>query len=779
MRLQFVVGLLACMVTWAQAADPSPDYFAYFPGSPFSLGHGFIQNNLNKQFVTQCVSATKADASPNTAGLMFSEVEVYLVKDYSSLLDKMGFDARVSAHSPTSGFDASYQEQRQRIEERNSLTAVVQIAGEYSAVVLENAKLLPNYSEMIDKGLVDEFVTECGARIVSKERRGVRLNAILSLSNVSSKSRQQIDASVGGTYGAASFTAEAKATFNKEFEEAKRDQRVSIKVKAIGGQGSDAFEQIISASIKDITSIDGIGEALAKYAKTLTKENAGVIGYFVADMPRLAVAVKDPWIQEKQVQLERLVSLYRMAKDKRDAVDAIVLKRDPRWVAYGQDGIASLQKQLSSAEALITQILRVHSSCKAAGEGSFTSACTLDNGVRSGVMMLQTVPLIGAPQVEYLLAVRTGPSADQTEMSDWKWADDRAVVRLLDHPPITSIELDYSNSPKAYRTGFFASVSKEVVDAKRAVLGVRVGSEYLEAVRAEFVADEGKFRSGYTEQPYVMRAFGVADLEDSALRGPVNGPGLSRGRRDRFFLMDLDNIVRPPEPPSACFGFLTNSIPECADYEKRYSGELDLALTLPDHVWPWVSFPAVVKGWISNGEARSGKGRLVLRAKDRFGGETVATLIRFEWEVDEALHLARVVYGFGDGTRREKWFIANLGEVSRDFPKLVRRFKWTGPRTEATDRSTFPAVQDKWNELVIKYCPSSATVIPKNAMQATRLTARVDTDRRTAAAVYVWPPADGLGIAFPYEIDVTLRMLVKTKEQRLGEPDFYASDKGC
>ncbi|MQA40582.1 hypothetical protein [Rugamonas aquatica] len=772
------------------AADPSPSYFQYFPGSPFTLGRGFVQNDLNKQFVTQCVTGVPVDAV-DSQGLQFSEFETYLVRDYSTLLDKMGFDIHVSAHSPTSSFDASYKDQRQRIEDRSSLTAVVQISGEYSPVVLKDARLAPEYSEMLQKGLIDNFITECGARVVNKERRGIRLNAIITISNTSNRVRQQIDASIGGSYGGGSLTAEAKATFNKEFEQAKRESRVSVKITAIGGQGTDAFEQMIAASIKDITSIDGVGQALATYAKTLTKQNAGVIGYWVADMPALAVAAKDPWIQEKQSQLERLANFYRTVRDKRDAIDRIVTKQDPRYAAYTPESLSKLAAQRDNADSLVMQILQIHGSCKASYENSFPTACAIPTAVKSGAADLASIPLIGPPQVDYALAVRVGPSPDQTTMADWSWADDRAVVRLLDRQPSRASLLDYGSTPSFFEDGFFRDVPSEVADAKHAILGVRVTSEYLEAVRVKFVADSGTFRTGYQENPYIMREFGKAVLDGYDLEGPAPRPFDAESRHSRFFVMQTASIVPPPPAPSSCkAGFFSNH-PECLDYRQRYTGPLRWQLKAADHLYPWIDFSAVVQNWIADGQAYSGTGRLVMEAKDRFGGATTFNLIRFAWDLDQNLQIGRVKYSLSDGSREERWFVKNLGDVSLNFPVLVRKFRWAGEGKETSGSSAFPALTDKWSELTIKYCPSTATVQPQNPGQSSYLTTNVSTDRRTATAAYNWTePPHKISLPIvgttvlpttpgPFVIDVALRSVVKVKETSFGFPDFFDTDDGC
>jgi len=234
---RLMLGLLLAVLfpKAAPAADPSPDYFAYYPGGPLHLGGGFIQNDLAKQFAETCVKGTPQDASPGT-GAMYSVINVTLVKDYASLLEKMGLDAKVDVHTPTSSFSASFNDQRERVEDRKSITVVVQVAAEYSAKLYGNVELTPGPAQLLEQGLVDEFIERCGARIVTKERRGVMLSAVISLSEVSEKNRRLINASVGGGYGAGGFSASAKAAFNSELSKAHEHHTSDISYYGIGGQ---------------------------------------------------------------------------------------------------------------------------------------------------------------------------------------------------------------------------------------------------------------------------------------------------------------------------------------------------------------------------------------------------------------------------------------------------------------------------------------------------------------------------------------------------------------
>jgi hypothetical protein len=159
---------------------------------------------------------------------------------------------------------------------------------------------------------------------------------------------------------------------------------------------------------------------------------------------------------------------------------------------------------------------------------------------------------------------------------------------------------------------------------------------------------------------------------------------------------------------------------------------------------------------------------------DRFGGESVATVVSFEWDTDLNLQIARVLYGLGDGSRRERYYLARLGAVSENFPLLELKDRWTGKSGERQESRVFSRIEDKWKELWIRYCPSEATYDDKGIDPSVA----ISDDKRSLNALFRVKPdaAPRLG-EYPFSILVTRRATVRVDEDAPNA--FYVSDSGC
>jgi len=504
-------------------------------------------------------------------------------------------------------------------------------------------------------------------------------------------------------------------------------------------------------------------------------------------MPGLAIAAKDPWVQEKQNRLKRWTELYRTVRERRDALDAISNGVDPRRDAYSADELANFKKMVVSADQLIDGILIRHGSCKKEVGDAMLSACAMDASMLAQTQALASLPLIGPPNAHFELAYGVRPD-DPALGNRWRFADAYSLESIFTMTVDTQSAVDYGPSPSAWREQFFKAIPREIDGAAFATLAVAVDSEHLDTVVFKFIADEASFASGFVEKEPLLAEYKAADLSDDkhSLSQFVdwNAPStVPAGLVRHMFSLDTDVAGDRPWPPPQCVGQLPGKLTaECKEYAGRYS---DWHLLSGFDNYPWIYLAAVVKTWITTGGAHSGKGRLIVRATDRYGGQTELTILPFAWDTDEMLHIARVAYGVGQGSFQRVWYLANLGSVSTHFPRLVLTHEWSGAaeRDGHSYSDEIPLIKDKWSELYIKYCPSSIDLIEGDRALLSRWTSNprveIAPDRKSARGRFDVAPM-GLGRPhLPYRYRITTNAVVKVKERGVFAPDFFADDVGC
>lgn len=761
----FWVSLQSAAMIAALGSSPgvadSPNYFAYHPESPMQLGRGFVQNDLGKVFTEVCLEFERKPAYSGT-GAEIATLSTSVVRDYASLLEKVGVDARVGVHFPMGGFDAKFQQNRQSFSATTNVTVVVQAHAEYGSVTIA-PKWKPEFRQLLDQGQVDVVLARCGARVPVTERRAVALNAIVTIFDVSTSTQSAIATSLSGSYGFGPVQAELSVALNKEMQEAKKSGRLALNVVARGGDPSELFSRTIEAAVKNAVSLDEIGAALASFANTLTVEKAAAVGFFVGDMPQIDVALKDPWNVEKQSRIAELAALYFTVRDKRTQIQGVVQRQDPRHAAYSEVEMAKLSAAVDGADSIIGKILNQHGACKAALPPAI-DVCQISTSIKKDVAGVLAVPLLLPPAGEFKAAWRTY-DATRESFSDWTLFNPRqtkAILTSTQRAPDESL-IDYDSLPNGYLKDLKARVFGQKEDMDRYALGFMLTSEHLE--RVEIVARSDGIAEHRSE------LWEPTKLDDNQFRpnSLLEAESDYAGGRRRYVVWMIYDLAKPPAPPPPGCSAMTARRPECKRHMDRYLDPMNFEMGF----YPWIDFAAVAKVWLRT--KPQGTGRFMLRAHDAYAGERAFELIEFKWDRDDDLGIARVEYRVAGG-EPNVWFVPQLTDASDKFPVITPKYRlsYDNWRAGPPQAKTFDAPQDKWGALSIKWCGGSASFADPASAQVYAV--ELTSDPRSLRAVITKRvPSGSTSVA----IDLALKAVAQTNRASAFGPGFYDSRSGC
>jgi len=755
-------------------AGDGPSDFGWYEGTPLHLGFGIIQNDLNKRFGEQCVDYREEPASQDV-GAQITTFDAEVVKDYNSLLNKMGVDTAISVHSLTGGAEAAYREQRESFAEDSSINVLIRAKAVLPDRILKNATLRAPIKKLIDEKNLHDAIARCGSKFVNVEHRGLQLNVILTISNSTAKNRKAIDASLSGHYGSGALGGNAKIAFNSELVAAQKSGRVLIKVSTIGGDPGQLFKGQIEAALKDSPSVEDISKQLAVYAATLSLSMPGVTGYSVASFPEFDVALEDPWIQEKEDRLGRLAELYRSAADRRDALLAVVDDHgvDPRKAAYTETELMYLRQSKQKADDLVSKIIAVHSDCKASKPDQYLSVCTAPDDLVSAIAAIPKVSRLRGPLSELVVAVRTGKKNENSYLSPWGFAnvfDSSAIFEAANGISPKDEIIDFSLAPTWLEKGVFLSASQQVPNTQRIAYGISVTSEHLDSVQIDFIADEGEFRSGYLQKVYTAKHAMRANIDSYEFDPSMvmqDKDDWSEGRRRHVFWFASD-LGDQSLAPKNCF-FHRETL-ECQKWIVDHGD----AIATRDKFLLWTQLSATILNWIENGQAYTGKGRMRILATDRYGGEQSLDILSFQWDVDTSLGIAQVKYSFAGSDKVQRWYITGLNSASKKFPIVFISYKWAVPATTGSS-SEIQEWHDKWNELAIKYCSASIKLLDIPPQWVSFVKSEASTDWRVVKVSF----SAGVVTLPDTKWSIDLSGVVAVKNPGLFGSDFYSSSEGC
>jgi hypothetical protein len=344
-----------------QASDPT--YYSFYPGSPMSLGVGISPQDL-RQAKQKCITS---EEYPLDSGALSTNFHLYAVSSNYELKEAFKLDLRLDASYLTAKAGGSYHIDSGSHVNQSDLLIVVTAESEFPRRGLRPpVKLTQEAQDLLTAGNVTEFDGICGSQLVIQERRGARVSAVLTISDISRESRAKITSSAhaGGSFGPVS--ASASLDIDKELKAASAQHRVTVDIRATGGEGFGKLGQILQTlSGKGVGAIEG---ALGTFMTTFTAENPAPIGYFIGPMPGRNAAFTDLWTDLKLAKLYSLVDDYRSAQRDVNEVTGVLHHDDPRAEVFDSMQLKQLEQSKARLQTFMETVADAHEKClKSAG----------------------------------------------------------------------------------------------------------------------------------------------------------------------------------------------------------------------------------------------------------------------------------------------------------------------------------------------------------------------------------------------------------------------------
>jgi hypothetical protein len=769
------IGISPVMKNAAFSQDQSPNSFKYFPdekdGSQLQLGRGFIQNDLSRTFGLVCLDYVK---EPGLSGQGADNISIktFVTSSYTSLLDVFGLDVNASYHKLGTSIDAKFQENRRLTANSRNVTIVVEAHADYAPVTI-NPNLKKDYKEMLAKGEVTQFIDTCGARFPFREKLGVRLYAAVTIVEGSSELKEETNASITGSFGHGPISAGARAAFNKELQTAQKSNRVEVSVFARGGDADVVFEGIVKQAIKEKVTLDEIGNALGDFAKTLKREKAATLGFDVADMPGLTAALHDPWSQEKQNRLGRIVALYHELKDKRDILEGITQGIDPRHALYSTEEKDAFRTNISLLDSALTKLIKIHTSCKSV-KAPQLEACELQRGEYQQVIDIQTPKPSYPPRGEFAVAVQENPVGNAAQVGQWTLLDAIDSESVFKSP----VSNNQAGKPsfdtlQEYFDRHLYRARSVKPSTKRSALVYLLDAEYLDSLEI-FISSGAQFRESFQNQRVSIKAWGFGDLNNPELQpASLFSSGSLKGREtSKSLVLNASEVGAKKR------------IIRAAAVSAQSKGQAKVAslASAPIHS----SLLRTVREWIADGRASTGTGQIRLGARDRFAGMSELTFMVFSWDYDETLDIARVSYQFTTGEPGDVAYLTNVRHKDVQFPRVRVIHSWKQRITLNQQAETkYPNVSDKWKALNIKLCKAEVRLDDSSVNLHTGvLRVYVQNTSSGTTVTAKWPHNPNVigyaGVSEEFPFTVKIDYLVETDTfRRADDGNVLSTAEGC
>jgi len=311
-----VQALDAEMLTLEQAQDKfsqietDPRFYRYHPRSTLALGRNFDPRDVTDSKPV----AIDAQGEWLDQGAPSSSIQAYYARNRRELNITVKRDLHIDMRYLTANAQGTYDFDSVSKFTSDSISVVLIATADFGREALKAGAAL---TEQAQTELAENpvgFARKYGTRYVSQQRRGAHLTALVTISALDRSTKTEFTSTFQGGGGIGSFSAKAKAVFNRMVESASKQSRLQIDVRAVGGNGPSDLAQVLTGFAAN--SSDPFGDMSVRLRAALagfTKENSAVIEYTVSSMSNFGLddTVLPPWHDNQEEQLHRLVEDYR------------------------------------------------------------------------------------------------------------------------------------------------------------------------------------------------------------------------------------------------------------------------------------------------------------------------------------------------------------------------------------------------------------------------------------------------------------------------------------
>jgi prophage maintenance system killer protein/ABC-type transporter Mla MlaB component len=284
------LGLFTLTPVLAQVANELPAsekyYYDFHPLSSLVLGGTFDPNHLDEAKLSpiRVLDTVRYEGK----GSIQTNFDLHLVNSLEQLRKVVQFDAKTDVRYFRVKANARFSSLNSYSFDRNDITLVITARSEYSRRGFSKFEFTPQALDLLDNP--KRFRKAYGTQVVTMERLGASVFVVLKISNVSSASRNRIQAGFGmqGKFGPVKVNV--STSFRKEVEKANRENRVDLTVVStadtLGVAGLAGFVNSLQATGYNF---DTLMARISEYMAGITPEFAKPIGFFTTSINNLGL----------------------------------------------------------------------------------------------------------------------------------------------------------------------------------------------------------------------------------------------------------------------------------------------------------------------------------------------------------------------------------------------------------------------------------------------------------------------------------------------------------
>lgn len=273
--------------------------YSYHPLSPMYLGGGFNPFNPTEAYL-RCLNPAKTIPleTPNNRDL---SIQISVVKSRHDLYSKTDMSASVSgSYGPFSG-GGSVTKMDEITFNENDFHWIIVLKSDMGKYGLENPQLTDEVKNMSS----DQILNRCGSEIVTQERRGVMLYALVTVHNLSQSERHEMETKIGGGINTGIYSVAVSGKYKSILQFSYAVGTVSIALEAQGGSGIKDLADIIGGGENNFANYSKLPDIVNAYVKGFNPDNAVPLQYFSTSLTafKTGVTLRSSDFQATQVGL--------------------------------------------------------------------------------------------------------------------------------------------------------------------------------------------------------------------------------------------------------------------------------------------------------------------------------------------------------------------------------------------------------------------------------------------------------------------------------------------
>ena len=359
---------IAALLLLGLCSPAVADSYGYIPGASIRLGGGFNIITPEKVYPAcvkadvECQTGVKGSIScvaPKGAKpaaqlpAAFAPATTFSIREIRSKYDyfrELNITASASGSYGMFSGGASFSYHSLDDIDEDSISWAVTAKSEFGAFALAE----PSVDEKIAGMNAGKVIDTCGPQYIAEVDRGVMASVLYTFHSRDERKLREISASLSAGFGTGAFSLGVAGSFSEIVDTFRSHGQVSIRVFAIGGEGTSALSELIEANPTDL---DRVKQLLAGYVKNQDLDHSAILAFRTSSIGKLIKRPEiDPDYSSYLYFLERINEYRLNLEDLSDRVDELVYNQ----IDYSekQADFASLQERVGCELQLINLTAR-------------------------------------------------------------------------------------------------------------------------------------------------------------------------------------------------------------------------------------------------------------------------------------------------------------------------------------------------------------------------------------------------------------------------------------